>query len=230
MSVLEFIASIKWPVTVLLLAALSTVVLRGSPGTRRSMGEWLGQRNLRFSLGGQEIEATLAETQGRLGTAAEPDSQLVGGSSATDTASDQQGSDASASQSVEASRRAAVEDLLRSAALLGWQLARKGTSSPPDPTVRWEADGRPVIESESVTHELSAMPSDATQTRRRPAIPSFGGRVSETVFHGTANLTYYINGAGDEVVEDVLDRLPMKVRQREDDNLANTDQGPESRA
>ena len=220
-STLEFIAAIKWPVTVLLLAALATVVLKGSPRTRRSMGEWLGQRNLRLSLGGQEIEATLAETQGRMGVAAETDSQLAGDST-TDTASDQPSADASTPQSVEAARRAAVEDLMRSAALLGWQMARNGGASPPDVAVHWGPDGRPVIESHAVTDGPGVAPSDPTLVRRLLAGPRAGGRVSETVFHGTANITYHINGAGDEVVEDALDRAPLEVRQRKNGNSAES--------
>lgn len=216
-SVLEFIASIKWPVTVLLLVALGTVVLRGSPGTRRSMGEWISQRNLRLNLGGQEIEATLAETQGRMGLAAETDSQLAGENAADGTANDQQGSDSVTPVSVEVARRAAVEDLMRIATLLGWQLARSGASAPPDTTVRWGEDGRPVIESQTVAHESGASVG-GMGVRRWPAPSKAGGQISETVFNREAHITYNIHAAGTELVEDVLNRLPAEVRQPSEDD------------
>jgi hypothetical protein len=46
-SALEFAAAIKWPVTVLILAVLATVLLKHNPGTRQSMGAWFNRRNAR---------------------------------------------------------------------------------------------------------------------------------------------------------------------------------------
>lgn len=138
MGALEFVSSIKWPVTVLLLAGLATRALRRNPAARASIGYWLRSRNVRLRLFGQEIDTSVATTQGSMDVAAEDDLGLavaVGGGSEGDPDS----------ADVEIVRRAAVESVMRSAARLGWQLAQDGRQTPPELTVRWTEDGHPRL-------------------------------------------------------------------------------------
>lgn len=144
-SVLEFITSIKWPVTVLLLAGVVLLALRRSPDTRRSMAAWLNRRNIRLHFAGQEIEATIDQIQGSMDVAAENDSALA----ASVVRSELQPAEGAAAEpspaAVEFARRAAIENVLRNAANLGWQWARSGKNQPPLVEVSWNADGQPTL-------------------------------------------------------------------------------------
>lgn len=142
-SVLEFIAAIKWPITVLILAGVAALALRRSPRTRGSMGTWLRERNLRLNVAGQEFEATLAATRGSMGVAAENDSNLA--AAVADAIEPSEAAVEQTQETVEAARRAAVETVLRSGVRLGWQLAKSGTSAPPAVEVHWTDAGTPIF-------------------------------------------------------------------------------------
>lgn len=143
---LEFISSIKWPVTVLLLAAMGTMLLKRNPGTRQSMGAWFSRRNLRLQVAGQEFEATVAETQGSIDLAAGNDRELAEALPDADASEGAQlpADVHSASEAVEAARRAAVESVVRNAVRLGWQWAG-GTGAEPEAVVSWTNAGNPTL-------------------------------------------------------------------------------------
>lgn len=148
MSTLEFVSSIKWPVTVLILAAMATVVLKRSPGTRQSVGTWFSRRNLRLNVGGQEFEATVAETQGSIGAAISLDSELAeaAGRSPEAGAEEQSSGSASADREVETQRRKTVGALARNAVRLGWLWGRgEHGASEPLTSVTWDPAGNPML-------------------------------------------------------------------------------------
>jgi hypothetical protein len=145
-SALEFAAAIKWPVTVLILAVLATVLLKHNPGTRQSMGAWFNRRNLRLHVAGQEFEATLAETQGSMDLAAGNDAELAAtvgepGNGDSELTLQEPNPDL-----VEAARRTAVERVLRNAVQLGYQWAGSGSGwAHPVVDVEWTESGHPTV-------------------------------------------------------------------------------------
>lgn len=145
MSVLEFIVAIKWPVTILIMTGIILLVLRWSAGTRQAIRIWMDRRNLRVHVAGQEIEATLVQTQGSMDLAAGNDSTLA------DTVAIGEDSPEAAEQesqlapeAVELLRRAAVENVVNGAVRLGWQWSQRGGAEP-DVTVSWTDDGHPRV-------------------------------------------------------------------------------------
>jgi hypothetical protein len=162
-SVLEFVSSIKWPVTVLLLAFMATVLLKRNPGTGKSVGAWFSRRNLRLNVAGQEFEATVAETQGSIDVATTPDRDLAEVAvNATQPEQEQRASTHElADQEVENARREAVGRVAQNAVRLGWLWARgdRGASEPVA-VVSWGADGQPrlrVIAREDTPAEVALM-------------------------------------------------------------------------
>lgn len=148
MSALEFIAAIKWPVTVLLLAAMATVLLKRNPDTRQSVGTWFSRRNLRVNLAGQEFEATVAETQDSIGAAASPDSELAEAVAGTPVTRDETDSEEQSKrdQEVENARRSAVAAVARNAVRLGWQWGRgEHGAREPVTAVSWDKIGQPTV-------------------------------------------------------------------------------------
>lgn len=134
MSVLEFIAAVKWPITVLLLAGFVTWRTRRNPAWLTWLKDLISERNLRLNIGGQEVELTAAEAAVR--TATQSDVELGG---AVEDASAEGGKD------VTAIRREAVETVMVEAAHWGWNMAQLGYNSPVDPGIKWDDDGHPRI-------------------------------------------------------------------------------------
>lgn len=144
MSVLEFVAALKWPITVIVLAGFSTYAInRSSPGARQSFGDFFKDRNFRLKVGGQEIEATLAEAERRMSVAAAGDETLAASTVAVDEEGRQYRQPVA--QEVDALRREAVEAVMRSAAKWGWEMSEAGYKLMPNPVVRWTSNGIPEI-------------------------------------------------------------------------------------
>lgn len=148
-SVLEFIAALKWPVTVLLLAAIGGRWWHKSPAARATFRDWIGTRNIRLAVAGQELEATLAATQGNMITAAASDEALVAtladrAALSDDEAESQQPSSPTQGEVVNL-RREAVEAVMNLAAEWGFAMARHGYPEKPDMPVQWDEQGRPEI-------------------------------------------------------------------------------------
>lgn len=148
MSVLEFIAAIKWPLTVLILAGFAAIALRRSPQTRGSIAAWLHRRNLRLHLAGQEFEATVAETQGSIDAAISPDPALTEAVARTPEGEEGQHRPEriAAEKELENARRQAVADVARNAVRLGWQWGRgEQGASEPMTAVSWDDAGHPSL-------------------------------------------------------------------------------------
>ncbi|WP_329368752.1 hypothetical protein OG896_24610 [Streptomyces sp. NBC_00669] len=140
MTTLEFIAAVKWPVTVLLLALLLVVALR-SPSVRRAVGAWLRMRNLSVGVGQAHMALNLVQTEAALGIAADGDSELAqvvaGPESPDEEPQAQRRNDLSSGpQVLEIARRQAVEDVARSAAALGFEWAQAHDGQP-EIAVQW---------------------------------------------------------------------------------------------
>lgn len=132
MSVLEFIASLKWPVTVLLLVGLASWRLRRSPELGHSIRALIGSRSIRLNIAGQEVE--LGEAAGAATFAAAPDEALTEITSQRD-----------AEQDITEIRREAVEEAMNAAALYGWHAARSGAARLPDLSLQWDERGQPEM-------------------------------------------------------------------------------------
>jgi hypothetical protein len=99
----------------------------------------MGTRNIRLNLAGQELEATLAETQGSMAVAAGSDEEIAELAGRDDTSVEAQG------WTRVQLRRDAVEEVMRSSARWGYNIARAGMVSDFNPVVSWTNDGRPLI-------------------------------------------------------------------------------------
>ncbi|MBY8882042.1 hypothetical protein [Actinacidiphila acidipaludis] len=138
MSVLEFISSLKWPVTLLILAVGLGRWWHRSPDARASFREWIANRDIRLHLGGQELEATLADTTGSMAAAAASDEQIS-------ALAHEPGGPEVELEELLRWRRDAVEDVMRSAALWGFELGKSGVPRLPATTVTWSENGEPSI-------------------------------------------------------------------------------------
>jgi hypothetical protein len=143
-SVLEFIASLKWPITVLVALFVVTRAFTSDPGKGQALADWLNKRNVRANIGGQELEFTMAGTEDAAATVTAPDEQLaasIAGSTEPGTGS---GIAVPTDEAVVQMRREAAEELMRNAARWGWDAAQMGFTTPPVPQIDWQGD-RPVI-------------------------------------------------------------------------------------
>jgi hypothetical protein len=170
-SALEFAAAIKWPVTVLILALMAAWLLKRTPEAGKSVARWADRRNFRVRVAGQELEASVADTQHSMDVAASTDVEV--GRIAEETATPEQraaeganlsGPDARA---VEAGRRAAVESVMRNATRLGYEWARTSTR-PPLVDVSWNDDGHPSLQLHADPH---ALPRRNPRHEYRPQVP-----------------------------------------------------------
>lgn len=142
MSVLEFISSVTWPITVLLLVTVGYVIIKRDKGLRAFIKHVISNRDMRMSAPGLDIEFTRAESAAEL--AAQPDEQLL------QVVSDSGAAVGINDGSIEPRdatllRREAVEEVLREAAELGWHFAKTTNGGPPELAIRWDEDGRPDV-------------------------------------------------------------------------------------
>lgn len=187
MSALEFIVAIKWPATILIMAAVLLAILRWSAGTRHAISIWLGQRNVRVHLVGQEIEATLAETQGGMDLAAGNDSALAGTVALAEPISDAPGQlPPFTPEAVELLRRAAVESIVNSAVRLGWQWSQSG-SAEPEVTVSWTSEGHPRVSLVPAASGASNAESDALTLRATGITSEADARVAVRILLNAFN-------------------------------------------
>ncbi|MFB7288718.1 hypothetical protein [Actinacidiphila glaucinigra] len=140
MSVLQFIASLKWPITILIGLILLTCAHKKNPEPGRSFARWLGSRNLRANIAGQEFEITAPDLSGVATTVTAPDTELAQAISISANIPP-----GAAGEAVVRFRRETVEELIRSAARWGWEIGQLGLPKPPTPQIDWEGE-RPVIQ------------------------------------------------------------------------------------
>lgn len=137
MSVLQFISSIKWPITVLLLSGwISWRAKRNANWGALAKG-LIERRNLRLNIAGQELEISGVQ-------------EAVEAAALAATASDKDLTEASQGNGVEGPdvsqiRREAVEAIMQKAATLGWFAGASGEALPPGLALRWQDDGSPDL-------------------------------------------------------------------------------------
>ena len=158
MSVLEFVAALKWPITLLILVLLVAIaVKRSSPETREQVVKFITDRNFRLKVGPNELEALRADTEAEMKVAVAPDAALAA-AIGSESPNGAKGDPSSAIQGVGALRREVVEAVMRSSARWGWEMARSGTYlSLPNPVVRWTESGRPVIGLRTPAEEIARL-------------------------------------------------------------------------
>lgn len=225
MSVLEFIAAIKWPITVILMPIMIATGLKLSPGARRAIGAWLEHRDVRLQLAGNELATTLAETQGSMGLAAGTDSALAEtAADAAEPPNDEPNPAAISPEAVEFLRRAAVEHVVNGAVRLGWQWAQQGNPQP-EVTVWWTDEGHPSVRfshppqvpspaqagNEMTLRVPSGTPGEDARAAMRIMLNALGRHADEAV------------AQQDEMRAAVARRLRRRRRQNDGDDAGITD-------
>lgn len=135
MSVLEFISSVKWPITLLILVGFISWRARRNSELTETIKAFVMSRNFRLQAFGADVEATKAETTAAGEIAARTDEELA---QAADPV-------ATGEPDVTQIRREAIEAVMTNAAQWGWAMAQMGFKNPPSPAIQWSADGQPEI-------------------------------------------------------------------------------------
>lgn len=131
MSVLEFIAALKWPIVVLVGMAFASRRMRQDPDLTQWIKRWLDKRNVRAAFAGAEVETISAATLDAVAAASAPDAELL------QRAANQSHGAVAGPQQL---RREAVEELMQRMAGWGWETAFQGYERPPTPRVIWDGD------------------------------------------------------------------------------------------
>lgn len=168
-SKLEFIVAIKWPATVLILAIAGLIAMKRSPGKIAALMNWLRNRNFRINLMGQEFETTMSDIQSSMGVAAETDAELAAAVAGVIEKPAPEGPPVEPQEAVDAARRSAIENVMRTAARLGWKLAQSGATEPPEVKVVWADNGTPFISVNPAPASGNSTPSTADPFLRSPA-------------------------------------------------------------
>ncbi|GAA2108782.1 hypothetical protein [Streptomyces synnematoformans] len=158
MSVLEFISSLKWPITVLLLATAGYVIVKRDTRLRAFLKYVISNHDMRMSALGMDMELTRAESAAESAAeiAAQPDHQLDAiANEGGFTVGPEGHRVAFESPNTRELRREAIEEVMRESAEWGWHLSRMGFKRPPIPEILWTEDGKPRI-----TYGRSEHPTD----------------------------------------------------------------------
>ncbi len=155
---LQFIASLKWPLLILILAGLVAVAIwRSTPETRAALRSAVATRGLKVGLpGGIDVDWSAPGSTDAVRQATAPDEQLIEFATT-------QGEAAPTAEQVQVLRRDAVERVMREAAFWGYSMARTGFRSPPVPNIQWDGD-RPRITYGFTTTEQAVRHLVANQT------------------------------------------------------------------
>lgn len=139
MTYLQFFASLKWPLLVLILAGLVAIgIKRSSPATRAALRSAVATRGLKVGLpGGIDVDWAAPGSADAVQQAAAPDDQLI-------ELATTRGETAPTTEQVQVLRRDAVERVMREAAFWGYSMAKTGFRNPPVPKITWDGD-RPQI-------------------------------------------------------------------------------------
>lgn len=145
MSVLEFISSLKWPIVLLVMLAVLVRGIKRNPEFGEWLRNWLDRRDVSAKFGG------LAEVQASSKNAVE---QAAAVSAASDYELTAIAAEAEPQRVMDPElmgydpaelRREVVEDLMRTSAQWGWEMAQMGFRTPPDPHIEWSDSGTPHI-------------------------------------------------------------------------------------
>jgi hypothetical protein len=145
---MEFIVGIKWPLLILLLVMAAAWSLRKEK-RRRAAGDWLKRlvenRDISLTAGPAALAITAPPDQlvQSMAAAAQP----IAGEVATELPRPTMRAEGEVAeeQSEAMMRREAVEQVMRSSAEWGWEMAQRGLPEPPGMEIRWREDGRPEI-------------------------------------------------------------------------------------
>jgi hypothetical protein len=144
---MEFIVGIKWPLLILLLVMAAAWSLRKEK-RRRAAGDWLKRlvenRDISLTAGPAALAITSPPDQlvQSMAAAAQPIAGEVAAELPMPTMS-AEGEVVGESEAM--MRREAVEQVMRSSAKWGWEMAQRGLPEPPEMEIRWREDGRPEI-------------------------------------------------------------------------------------
>lgn len=144
MSVLEFFSSLKWPIVLLAVFFWIARALKRNPGFADWLKRWLEHRDVRGKIGFTEFEA-LMPSKDIVQAAAATDEELAALAGRQDPVSSEGPADDTAN-ALTALRREVVEEVIRMSAQWGWDTAKMGFRTSPDPQVIWTEDGRPEIQ------------------------------------------------------------------------------------
>ncbi|MFB6548663.1 hypothetical protein [Streptomyces sp. NPDC056405] len=148
MSVLQFIAALKWPLFLLIVFSFVWWRTRRNPALGQTTRQLIEARNIRMNVGGQELELTRVEEAAAI--AASSDETIAAAAQAEGAADQPDDPD------VLSIRREAVEQLMISAIQWGYASAQIDPRTTPNPVISWPDDGTPVIRSRSTTEASRA--------------------------------------------------------------------------
>lgn len=138
MSVLEFIASLKWPVVVLAAMVWIARTLK-KPAVTEWLREWMTSRNFRAKLGAAEVETMTAAVQ-------EAAAEAVAAPCEDD----------STQVEPEQLRRENIDRLVRQSALWGWTVAASG-GAPPNAQIDWDHEQPRITLRQSPADQQAAL-------------------------------------------------------------------------
>jgi hypothetical protein len=162
---MEFIVAIKWPLLILLLVTAAAWRLR-SEKRRKALGDWLKRlvesRDISLTAGPAALAIT--SPPDRLMQSMAAAAQPIAGEATAELPAPKMKAEGEveAEQQETMMRREAVEQVMRSSAEWGWEMAQLGMREPPAMELRWRDDGRPEI------HFDYNPASPAHAGRRRP--------------------------------------------------------------
>jgi hypothetical protein len=148
MSVMQFIVDMKWTFFAVLTLGVVVVAWRRTTDEKKAIRQVLLTRGMKVSAGGFGLEipaAEKAETEKAIAAVTASDQSLVPehpreiteeGESKLEGPSDE--------EEIQRQRRAATEEIMRSAAAWGWRAAQLGHRRPPAPYIQW-INGEPKI-------------------------------------------------------------------------------------
>ncbi|MEU5737015.1 hypothetical protein ABZ784_03335 [Streptomyces tendae] len=134
MSVLQFIAALKWPLFLLIVLGFVWWRTRRNPSLGQTTRQLIEARNIRMNVGGQELELTRVEEAAAI--AASSDETIAAAAQRTDPQED---------PDVVSIRREAIEQLMLRSIHWGWSTSRNDPRHRPEPMIIWDASGQPLI-------------------------------------------------------------------------------------
>ncbi|MET8401400.1 hypothetical protein [Streptomyces sp900116325] len=169
MSVLQFISSIKWPITVLLLTGWISWRVKRNPGYSEHFKNLIERRNFRVNIAGQELEVS--------GVEAAVEAAAITATASDETLADAAQRDGAKPIDVSEIRRDAVEGLIQTAAMGGWLVGSSGDPHPPKLALHWKEDGSPYLVTQfdkksrsRLDHQASLVRAELERLNRRNTV------------------------------------------------------------
>jgi hypothetical protein len=141
-SVLEFIAAIKWPVFLLVLLGVTVRGAKKHPEVSARVAAYFEKRDISGKAGPVEFQATSKDAVEQAAAVSAASDEVLAASTFSFDLGDLF---TEPPPDPTVMRRDAVEDVMRLSAQWGWEAAQMGFRSPPNPHIEWSEDGRPEI-------------------------------------------------------------------------------------